>query len=95
MSVAVAADARFCLTRSQQLAGEHYQTLLESDPNTSLLDAWLDFAAMKFQAETPEEGDIREGEPANWHYVPKPNSGYLVPLMTGYQRISALYSPAW
>lgn len=50
---------------------------------------------MKFQAETPEEGDIREGEPANWHYVPKPNSGYLVPLMTGYQRISALYSPAW
>lgn len=83
----------FALRDRSSWLGEHYQTLLESDPNTSLLDAWLDFAALKFKAETPEEGDIREGEPANWHYVPKPNPGYLVPLMTGYQRISELYSP--
>ena len=41
----------------------------------------------------PEDGNLREGEPADWLVVPKPNHGYLVPLMTGYQRISELYAP--
>ncbi|WP_313048213.1 type I-F CRISPR-associated protein Csy2 [Atlantibacter subterraneus] len=72
---------------------QHHQALLEYDPQATLLDAWLDFSALKMQAETPEEGEIHEGEPANWHRVPKPQPGYLVPLMTGYQRISELYPP--
>ena len=58
-----------------------------------MLDAWLDIAALKVQAETPEEDDIQEGEPAAWQRVPKPCPGYLVPLMAGYQRISELYAP--
>lgn len=72
---------------------EHHQSLREQDPDATLLDAWLDFAALKMAAETPEEGEIKEGDPASWHYVPKPQPGYLVPLMTGYQRISPLYAP--
>ncbi|GJL38796.1 TPA: type I-F CRISPR-associated protein Csy2 [Enterobacter chengduensis] len=72
---------------------QHYQTLLENHPDATLLDAWLDFATLKIQAEMPESGNLREGEPADWHVVPKPNPGYLVPLMTGYQRISELYAP--
>ncbi|HCR2077941.1 TPA: type I-F CRISPR-associated protein Csy2 [Enterobacter kobei] len=72
---------------------QHHQTLLENHPDATLLDAWLDFAALKIQAEMPEDGNLREGEPADWHVVPKPNPGYLVPLMTGYQRISELYAP--
>lgn len=83
----------FALRDRSSWLGEHHQMLLENDPNATLLDAWLDFAALKIQAETPEDGNIREDEPANWHVVPKPNSGYLVPLMTGYQRISELYAP--
>ena len=72
---------------------QHHQTLLENNPDATLLDAWLDFAALKIQAEMPEDGNLREGEPADWHVVPKPNPGYLVPIMTGYQRISELYAP--
>ncbi|HGD7266580.1 TPA: type I-F CRISPR-associated protein Csy2 [Enterobacter kobei] len=72
---------------------QHHQTLLENHPDATLLDAWLDFAALKIQAEMPEDGNLREGELADWHVVPKPNPGYLVPLMTGYQRISELYAP--
>lgn len=72
---------------------QHHQTLLENHPDATLLDAWLDFVALKIQAEMPESGNLREGEPADWHVVPKPNPGYLVPLMTGYQRISELYAP--
>jgi CRISPR-associated protein Csy2 len=83
----------FALRDRSSWLGEHHTTLLEHNPDATLLDAWLDFAALKIQAETPEDSDIQEGEPANWHVVPKPNPGYLVPLMTGYQRISELYAP--
>ena len=83
----------FALRDRSSWLGEHHTTLLEHNPDATLLDAWLDFAALKIQAETPEDSDIQEGDPANWHVVPKPNPGYLVPLMTGYQRISELYAP--
>ena len=83
----------FALRDRSSWLGAHYQALLESDPSATMLDAWLDFAALKMQAATPEEGNISEGEPAEWQHVPKPNPGYLVPLMTGYQRISELYAP--
>lgn len=32
-----------------------------------------------------------EKTPANWEYVKKPNSGYLVPIMTGYKAITNVY----
>ena len=83
----------FALRDRSSWLGEHHQTLLENNPDATLLDAWLDFASLKMQAEMPDEGDIQEGDPARWHYVPKPKPGYLVPLMTGYQRISELYAP--
>lgn len=83
----------FTLRDRSSWLGEHHQTLLKNDPNATLLDAWLDFASLKMQAETPEEGDIHEGDSARWQHVPKPNSGYLVPIMTGYQRISEIYAP--
>jgi CRISPR-associated protein Csy2 len=83
----------FALRDRSGWLGEHHQTLLENDPEATLLDAWLDFAALKMQAEMPEEAEMCEGAPARWQYVPKPNPGYLVPLLTGYQRISELYAP--
>lgn len=83
----------FALRDRSGWLGEHHQTLLENDPEATLLDAWLDFAALKMQAEMPEEAEMCEGAPAWWQYVPKPNPGYLVPLLTGYQRISELYAP--
>ncbi|MNE74536.1 CRISPR-associated protein Csy2 [compost metagenome] len=72
---------------------EHHQSLLANNSHATLLDAWLDFAALKMQAEKPEEVDINEGDSAQWKHIPKPKPGYLVPLMTGYQRISELYAP--
>lgn len=75
------------LDRSTWLT-EHHQALQGTNPDATLLDAWLDFSALKMQAEMPEEG-----KSAEWRYVPKPKPGYLVPLMTGYQRITPLYKP--
>jgi CRISPR-associated protein Csy2 len=88
------------LDRSNYLR-EYYQGLLlvdkadnrDSDEPT-LLDAWLDFAALKFKAIPdlkPDQSEPDESTSASWEYVPKPYSGYLVPLMTGYKAISKLY----
>lgn len=90
------------LDRSDYLQ-EHYQALLvrhKADKNLSdepqLLNAWLDFSALKFKAIpqlSEEQTEPDENTPANWEYVAKPNPGYLVPLMTGYKAISDLYDP--
>ncbi|MBC3619697.1 type I-F CRISPR-associated protein Csy2 [Vibrio metschnikovii] len=86
------------LDRSAYLE-EHHKNLLAindylEDDKPSLFDAWLDFCAIKSKAEPK----LAEGqtEPdmetdADWHYQPKPNNGYLVPLMTGFKAISQVY----
>jgi CRISPR-associated protein Csy2 len=68
---------------------EHHQTLKQSNSDAQMLDAWLDFAALKMAAENVEQPE----DSATWRYVKKPLPGYLVPLMTGWQRISPLYEP--
>ena len=88
------------LDRSDYLQ-QHYQTLLdhftedESTQNKPLLfDAWLDFSALKCGAKpllNKDQKDADESTPADWEYLAKPYSGYLVPLMTGYKAISELY----
>lgn len=83
----------FVLRDRSAWLGEHHQTLLAENPRATLLDAWLDFASLKIQAESPEDGEIHEGDPATWLRVPGARPGYLVPLMTGYQRVSELYAP--
>jgi CRISPR-associated protein Csy2 len=76
---------------------EHFCDLKQADKSTSLFDAWCDFAALKYQAEKLASEQAEEEEPeqnrikANWHYVPKPKSGYLVPITTGYCAISPVY----
>ena len=89
------------LDRSNYLQ-EYYQALLarhKAGKNVSdkpqLLDAWLDFVALKSKAIPHLNEDYKsepdENTPANWEYVAKPNRGYLVPLMMGYKAISELY----
>lgn len=73
--------------RSHYLAN-HYEQLLADDPNSEKLDAWLDFSALKQQAQLIEGATANEAE---WSYVSKPEKGYLVPIMVGYKAISELY----
>ncbi|QKJ85869.1 type I-F CRISPR-associated protein Csy2 [Paramixta manurensis] len=68
---------------------EHYQQLKQRNADREMVDAWLDFAALKMAAQSGEQ----PGDAASWEYLAKPQPGYLVPLMTGWQRISPLYPP--
>lgn len=79
----------FALQDRSSWLEDHYQQLKKSNPTVEMMDAWLDFAALKMVAEAGE----RPEDESDWTYQAKPRSGYLVPLMTGWQRISPLYEP--
>ncbi|QPB80287.1 type I-F CRISPR-associated protein Csy2 [Proteus sp. GOKU] len=75
----------------------HFQHLQQQNASSTLMDAWCDFATLKYKA-IPQEGEdlTDNGESkrkANWEYQSKPNSGYLVPISTGYCAISECYAP--
>lgn len=85
------------IDRSDYLA-QHFQQQKEINDNACLFDAWCDFSQLKFKTEKIKSEDEQESEDlenvnqkANWHYVAKPQSGYLVPINTGYCAISTIY----
>ncbi len=85
----------FALLDRSELLTEHFNQLKKEQPDAELLDAWLDFSALKYKAipdsETTEEPN--KETPATWTRQSKPGEGWLVPIMTGYQGISPLYKP--
>jgi len=83
----------FVLMDRSQYLNEHLAVLKQDHPNAEMLDAWLDFCSIKYKAEAQlDEGEILSNKTkAQWDYIKKPNSGYLVPITTGYQAISEVY----
>jgi len=80
------------LDRSDVLK-QHYQQLKTENEQIEMLDAWLDFCAIKYQAipKLKQSEQLTEQTKADWHFVAKPATGYLVPTMNGYKGISPLY----
>lgn len=91
----------FFLVDRSDLLRNHYASLKSKNPQAQFIDAWLDFAALKYHAVIEDEqnndlSDKGDNEPdnetkASWQAVGKPGSGWLVPIMTGFKAISALY----
>ncbi len=83
----------FVLVDRSDLLSAHHQLLQTTNPRIELMDAWLDFAALKYKA-IPE---LKEGEApteqtkAKWERIAKPAGGWLVPITTGFKAISPLY----
>lgn len=84
----------FVLKDRSEYLKRHFQRLKETDENAELLDAWLDFSAMKYQAQPKLKENELEASPetdADWVLLPKPEKGWLIPIMTGYKAISQVY----
>ena len=82
----------FALQDRTEYLEEHFQVLKQEDPEIEMIDAWLDFSALKLVAATGN--DFVRPSPdssANWKYLAKPKPGYLVPIQVGYQAISPLF----
>lgn len=80
--------------KEYQLKLQAKHETLDSQSQPQLIDAWLDFSALRYKAEpqlAKDQVEPDENTSAEWKYVAKPKSGYLVPLMTGYKAISEIY----
>lgn len=86
----------FVLMDRSDLLAEHFDRLKSEGQEVELVDAWLDFSALKYKAnpllKENETVPTRETK-AEWELEPKPGNGWLVPIMTGYKAISDLYPP--
>jgi len=80
----------FALVERSDLLAEHIRHCQDQRPDAEPLDALLDFSAIKYQAVHPDVGSV-EPQQAEWHQVPRPGGGWLVPITTGYCGISNLY----
>ncbi len=85
----------FMLVDRTSLLNEHLSTIQQQQPDADLLDAWLDFSALRYRAHPQlTEGETADDTtPAEWRYVAKPGEGWLVPITTGFKAISPLYPP--
>lgn len=62
----------------------------KNEKNDNLLENWLDFSALKFEA-TDEPLSDSDGK-VKWQQVAKAK-GYLVPIQIGYKQITPTYNP--
>lgn len=84
----------FVLMDRSDLLADHYQALKQQQPDAELIDAWLDFSALKYQAEPKlKEGELEvtDETEAEWLRIDKPAKGWLVPITSGYKAISPVY----
>lgn len=82
----------FALVSRAETLADHLGDLQQQNPQAEPLDAWLDFAALKYQATEPNESKA-DNTPVEWSPIPKPANGWLVPITIGYRGISELYEP--
>jgi CRISPR-associated protein Csy2 len=84
----------FVLMDRSDLLANHYHTLKQQQPDAELMDAWLDFSALKYQAEPKlkeDELEITDQTEAEWLRMDKPAKGWFVPITNGYKAISPVY----
>ncbi|UJP05470.1 MAG: type I-F CRISPR-associated protein Csy2 [Nitrosomonas sp.] len=85
----------FVLMDRSDLLASHYETLKQQQSNAELVDAWLDFSALKYQAKPKlKEGELEPTDKteAEWVRMDKPAKGWLVPIINGYKAISDVYA---
>ncbi len=86
----------FVLMDRSDLLEEHYQNLQKNQPDAELIDAWLDFSAMKYKANPIlEDGQVEADSEtkAEWVRLDKPANGWLMPITNGYKAIAPIYPP--
>ena len=87
----------YVLMERSSLLAKHFDSLQENHSDAQLLNAWMDFSALKYRAElkdSKKKSKPTEKDDAEWIRCDKPHDqGWLVPVMTGYRAISPLYEP--
>lgn len=81
----------FVLCDRTSILIDHYDTLKKEDDNIDLLDAWLDFSRLTYEAQSSQLDDpLTASNDIDWLLKTRPTKGWLVPIMTGFTAISSL-----
>ena len=86
----------FMLMERSTYLQEHFAALKQQNQDVQMLDAWLDFSALRFKAVPLLEKDevLSMETKANWEYIASTAyTGWLVPITIGYRAISEVYEP--
>jgi CRISPR-associated protein Csy2 len=84
----------FVLMDRSDLLTNHYHALKQQQADVELMDAWLDFSALKFQAKPKlkeNELEATDKTEAEWLRMDKPAKGWIVPITNGFKAISSIY----
>lgn len=79
----------FALLGRDDLLHAHHSQLRESDPDTNLLDAWLDLARLNWTAHREVSADGEE-EQVRWQRRGPPK-GWIVPIPVGYGALGPIH----
>ncbi|WP_131669123.1 type I-F CRISPR-associated protein Csy2 [Psychrobacter pygoscelis] len=85
----------FVLCDRHSVLIEHYKTLKADNNDIDLLEAWLDFSRLTYQAKSDSLTESINTSDSSfdrveWVLKEKPAKGWLVPIMTGYSAIAPL-----
>lgn len=83
----------FALVLRDDLLRQHHQERLTEQPNTTLLDSWLDLSRLNWEChQTVSENDSgKEKVEVEWRVRKRP--GWLVPLPVGYGALTEIFEP--
>ena len=81
----------FVLCERRALLTEHFEAMQQNNDDIDLLDAWLDFSRLTYEAQSNQKGEApTTSNTTEWQLKPRPARGWLVPIMTGFTAIAPL-----
>lgn len=84
----------FVLVGRDDLLADRLQDLRASQPDATLLDAWLHAARFNFEAVVPDGGDPAPDGKVQWADPRRPKgSGWVVPIPVGYAALTPTHAP--
>ncbi len=82
----------FALVQRSDLMPLQLESMTARDSKADVLDAWLAFSSVRYEAAQSENISVEEKE-TPWSRVSRAGEGWIVPLALGYRGISPLYEP--
>jgi len=81
----------FALVLRDDLLQQHHQELQTSQPENTLLDAWLDLSRMNIECHQTETTDDKGNTNTEINWETRRSPGWIVPIPVGYGALSPLH----
>ncbi|QEA38127.1 type I-F CRISPR-associated protein Csy2 [Pistricoccus aurantiacus] len=83
----------FALVLRDDLLQEHHQERQQTQPNSTLLDSWLDLSRLNWECHQTAIADENGKEKAEVEWQVRKKPGWLVPIPVGYGALTDIFEP--